>query len=150
MRLRRWVEFLQDYDCMVNYHPGKANVAADALSRKVKLARLMVREMNLLHVVSEWKPEMIGRTVLFANISAYPTLFSQIKDAHEKDETLQKRRDNALKGELSGYTIGLDGILRFQDRWFLPRNEEFKEEVLREAHSSKYTVHLGTIKCIRT
>ena len=56
MRQRRWVEFLQDYDCTVNYHPGKANVVANALSRKVKLAGLMIKEMSLLHIASEWKP----------------------------------------------------------------------------------------------
>ena len=48
LRQRRWVEFLQDYDCTVNYHSGKANIVADALSRKVKIARLMVKEMDLL------------------------------------------------------------------------------------------------------
>ena len=53
MRQRRWVEFLQDYDCTMNYHPRKANVVADALSRKVKLARLMVKEMSMLHKVGE-------------------------------------------------------------------------------------------------
>ena len=53
LRHRRWVEFLQDYDCTVNYHLRKANIVANALSRKVKLARLMVREMSLLHIASE-------------------------------------------------------------------------------------------------
>ena len=35
MRQRRWIELLKDYDCTIEYHPGKANVVVDALSRKV-------------------------------------------------------------------------------------------------------------------
>jgi len=34
MRQRRWLELIKDYDCNIMYHPGKANVVADALSRK--------------------------------------------------------------------------------------------------------------------
>jgi len=36
MRQRRWVELIKDYDCVIDYHPGKANVVANALSRKGK------------------------------------------------------------------------------------------------------------------
>ena len=49
MRQRRWLEFLKDYDFELSYHPGKANVVADALSRKsLHMSSLMVREMDLL------------------------------------------------------------------------------------------------------
>ena len=34
MRQWRWLELVKDYDCSINYHPGKANVVADAFSRK--------------------------------------------------------------------------------------------------------------------
>ena len=35
LRQRRWMELIKDYDCMIDYHPRKANLVADALSRKV-------------------------------------------------------------------------------------------------------------------
>jgi hypothetical protein len=37
MRQRRWVELIKDYNCVIDYHPGRANVVTDALSRKSKL-----------------------------------------------------------------------------------------------------------------
>ncbi|GJZ55163.1 putative reverse transcriptase domain-containing protein [Tanacetum coccineum] len=45
MRQRRWLEFLSDYDCELHYHPGKANVVADALSRKERIKPLWVRAL---------------------------------------------------------------------------------------------------------
>ena len=50
MRQRRWLELLKDYDCEILYHPGKANVVADALSRKSlgMVSYMMVREHDLL------------------------------------------------------------------------------------------------------
>ena len=65
MRQRRWVVLLSDYNCELRYHPGKANVMADALSRKERekplrvralgaLVRTNVRETEVLNVLSDF------------------------------------------------------------------------------------------------
>ncbi|GJZ34945.1 hypothetical protein Tco_0580762, partial [Tanacetum coccineum] len=47
MRQRRWIELFSDYECEIRYHPGKANVVADALSRKERLKPRRVRAMAM-------------------------------------------------------------------------------------------------------
>ena len=64
MRQRGWLELFKDYDCIIDYHPEKANVVADALSRKI------VASMSLQH--SEWR--LAGDGVLLAQLIAQPFL----------------------------------------------------------------------------
>ncbi|GJW46710.1 putative reverse transcriptase domain-containing protein [Tanacetum coccineum] len=47
LRQRRWIELLSDYDCEIRYHPRKANVVADALSRKERNKPLRVRALMM-------------------------------------------------------------------------------------------------------
>ena len=56
MRQHRWMEFLEDYDFTLHYHPGKANVVADALSRKSRgiLASIASREWRILKTVGQF------------------------------------------------------------------------------------------------
>ena len=57
MRQHRWMEFLEDYDFTLHYHPGKANVVADALSRKSRevLASIASQEWWMLETVGQFR-----------------------------------------------------------------------------------------------
>ena len=68
------MEFLEDYDCTINYHLGKANVVADALSRKAQVAGLTIKEWDLLESVCEWKPCLGSHKVTFGNVRVTSTL----------------------------------------------------------------------------
>ena len=52
------MDFLKNYECSINYHPEKANVLADGLSRKGQLAGLMAKEWNLLDNICEWNSRL--------------------------------------------------------------------------------------------
>ena len=57
MRQRRWMEFLEDYDFTLHYHPSKANVVANALSRKSQgvLASIASWEWRMLKIVGQFR-----------------------------------------------------------------------------------------------
>ena len=84
LRQRRCVEFLEDYDCSLNYHPEKANAVADALSRKVQVASLMVRKCHILEEVSVWNPRLKPQRVIFGNITVKSTLLERIKEVQKR------------------------------------------------------------------
>ena len=74
MRQRRWLELLKDYDFGLNYHSGKANVVADALSRKtLHMSAMMVKELELLEqfrdlsLVCELSPQSVKLSILKIN-----------------------------------------------------------------------------------
>ena len=64
LRQRRWMELIKVYDCMIDYHPGKANVVADALSRKsVQMLQALNAHLSLTKD-SEIVAELIARSDL--------------------------------------------------------------------------------------
>ena len=95
LRQRRWVEFLEDYNCTINYHLRKANAVADALNRKAQVAGLMVRDWSMLKKVSEWKPRLEGQKVVFENLILKSPLIERIKKAQKKDDMVQKWLEKA-------------------------------------------------------
>ena len=79
LRQRRWLELLKDYDCIVDYHRGKANVMADALNRKT------VFSLPLNHCI--WRFSYDG--ALLAHLRAMPDLRQMMIDAQKNDAKLQ-------------------------------------------------------------
>ena len=78
MRQRRWMEFLKDYDFTLHYHPGKANVVADALSRK-SLASIASREWRMLETVGQFGIQYSEQTQgTLGSLVATPSLLSRV------------------------------------------------------------------------
>ena len=111
MRQRRWLELLKDYDLEILYHPGKANMVADALSRNVSLAHLitnegLLREMRQLELIIS--PP--GLSVRLSQLQIQSTLFEQIREAQQKDEGLRQYMSKMQKKNPDEYNVDDQGI----------------------------------------
>ena len=133
LRQRRWLELFKDYDCIIDYHPGKANVVADALSRKAMAA------LSFQH--SEWRLADDG--AILAQLKAQPVLKQMIRDAQKNDEEMQKKVQMVRDGDKTGFSIKEYGSLYFQDRLCVPCDKELKKKLLFAAHNTVFTMHPG-------
>ena len=130
------MKLIKDYDCIIDYHPGKANVVADALSRK---ALVSLRAMNA-------DLQMTQDNVLVAELKAKPSLLQQIQEKQKFDEKFAAIREQISQGKKTEFSVRDDGFLYFGDRICVPNDEELKRIILTEAHSSPYAMHPGSTK----
>ncbi|GJZ28369.1 putative reverse transcriptase domain-containing protein [Tanacetum coccineum] len=126
LRQRRWIELLSDYDCEIRYHPGKANVVADALSRKERIKPLRVRALMM---------------------TVHNDLPKRIREAQEK-----AMKENYVGKENLGklikpiFEFRPDGTHCFRNRVWLPRFGGLRDLIMYESHKSKYSIHSGSDK----
>ncbi|GJU35854.1 reverse transcriptase [Tanacetum coccineum] len=87
MRQRRWLELLKDYDTNIQYHPGKANVVANALSRKSGMIAGIKVEEEIICDLERLDIELCvrGQNGFWASLRVEPNLISQIKAAQKDD-----------------------------------------------------------------
>ncbi|KAI3811207.1 hypothetical protein L1987_20926 [Smallanthus sonchifolius] len=124
MRRRHWVELLNDYDCAIWYHPGKANVVADALSRK----------------------ETNPKRVRALQLTIHPGLPEKVRNAQleaPKEENLLLEGTRGMEAQLE---VKSDGIRYFAERIWGSIFRNLKELIMDEAHKSRYSIHPGSEK----
>ncbi|CAA7038856.1 unnamed protein product [Microthlaspi erraticum] len=119
-RQTRWVEFLADYQVSINYHPGKANLVADALSRR----RYDSAEPLGLEAVDQ------------------ADLLSRIRVAQQSDQSLL----DATRVTGSEYEVSANGTILVRGRVCVPKDVELRHQILGEAHASKFSIHPGATK----
>ena len=131
LRQRKWLELFKDYDCIIDYQLEKANVVADALSRKAMTA------LSLQH--SEWRLADDG--AILAQLKAQLVLKQMIIDTHKNDEEMKKKVQMVRDGDKTGFSVKEEGSLFFQDRLCVPVDNELKKKLLFKAHNTVFTMY---------
>jgi hypothetical protein len=144
LRQRRWLELIKDYDLEVHYHPGKANVVADALSRRSYSEPRTTPITDELTV--EFKQLNLGIVLNAMEIEITPTLEQEIRKGQLEDEKLKEIADNVVIGKSPGFRLDEDGTLWFGKRICVPEIKAIRDAILREAHESAYSIHPGSTK----
>ncbi|GJY63167.1 putative reverse transcriptase domain-containing protein [Tanacetum coccineum] len=122
-------ELLSDYDCEIRYHPGMANVVADALSRKERSKPLRVRALVMTIGLN------LPKKILSAQLEAM-------------------KEENFINEDLHGMINKLeplaDGTLCLNNRSWIPCFGDLRALIMHESHKSKYSIYPGSDKITKT
>ncbi|GJY49916.1 hypothetical protein Tco_0439872 [Tanacetum coccineum] len=125
MLQRRWIELFSDYDFEICYHPSKANVVADALSRKDRLKLRRVHAMSM---------------------TIHSDLKTKILEAQWEASKDLKASAKSLRGLDAKFKRWDDGGIYFVDRIWIPSFGNVGKLFTDETYTSRYSVHPGADK----
>jgi hypothetical protein len=109
---RRWLELIKDYDLGINYHPRKANVVADALSRRSYVSQLVVDSMplELCEEFDKLNLRIVTNTEA-TKIEVGSNLLQEIQKCQVEDEKIQEIKRNIKEEKSSGFLEDEEGVL---------------------------------------
>ena len=140
LRQCRWMELIKDYDCMIDYHPGKANVMANALSRNsVQTLRALNAHLSL-----------IDNGEIVVELIARPDLLNRVLEAQKNDEKFSSILSQIGEGKGTEFSVKEDGSLYYKDRVCVTNDSELKKAILEEAHSGSFLLCIQVAqRCIK-
>ena len=139
-----------DYDLEINYHPSKANVVADALSRKSQtiMASAITTQKELLRDLEKMGIEFrkYQPNAMLSAIEIQPSIIDDIKMAQKEDKYLQFMIERTKETDWSDLSTKEDGSLWYNSRLCVSDNSELKKKIIKEAHSTPYMAHPDSTK----
>jgi hypothetical protein len=142
LRQRRWLEVIKDYDLGINYHHEKANVVADALSRRSHVSQLVVDSMSfeLCEEFDKLNLRIVANTEAI-EMEIGSNLLQEIQKGQVEDEKIQEIKRNIKEEKSPYFSEDEEGVLWYKGRICVPSIKELKDKILCEAHESAYSIH---------
>jgi ribonuclease HI len=147
LRQRRWLELIKDYDLDIQYHPSKANVVAEDLSRKSQTNMLIG---HLLPQELCWEMAQLNLRIVAQSetltLEIESTLEQDIRRGQLTDEKIVEYKKLIKMGKVPEFREDEQGTVWFKNRICVPEIKELRETILKEAHDSAYSIHPGSTK----
>jgi hypothetical protein len=130
LRQQRWLELIKDYDLGINYHPGKTNVIANALSRRKYCNATFARRMQ-----QELRKEIKYLNLAIVNdatvtMEVKPTLEAEIQKGQLEDAKLKEIRQFIKDNKTNDFSEDSQGTLWLGKRICIPNLKHLKELIL--------------------
>jgi hypothetical protein len=142
------LKLIKDYDLGINYHPEKANVVADALSRRTHVSQLVVDSMTfeLCEEFDKLNLRIVANTEA-KQMEVGSNLLQEIRNGQVEDEKIQEIKRNIKEEKSPGFLKDEEGVLWYKGRICVPNIKELKDKILHKAQESAYSIHSGGTRC---